>query len=130
MSDLYWLNDEQMDKLTSFFPKSHGKLRGDGRRNPIIVIFYNRNGLRWQLIAARRRPGYPSLGTRQKDWNRVVTCYDRCPKVVLSAIAFAARLVYGLRGLRLGCGLRQDVNATLRNSINGERAPIGGAQAF
>jgi hypothetical protein len=27
MSDLYWLTDEQMAKLSPFFPKSHGKPR-------------------------------------------------------------------------------------------------------
>ena len=32
MSDLFWLTDEQMTKLSSFFPKSNGKLRVDDRR--------------------------------------------------------------------------------------------------
>ncbi|MFT9148382.1 MAG: IS5/IS1182 family transposase, partial [Acetobacter sp.] len=32
MRDLYWLTDEQMDRLWSFFPKSHGKPRVDDRR--------------------------------------------------------------------------------------------------
>ncbi|MFT9447243.1 MAG: IS5/IS1182 family transposase, partial [Gluconobacter japonicus] len=27
MSDLYWLTDEQMERLRPFFPKSHGKPR-------------------------------------------------------------------------------------------------------
>ncbi|KAA0909377.1 IS5/IS1182 family transposase, partial [Aquicoccus porphyridii] len=27
MSDLFWLTDEQMAKLSPFFPKSHGKPR-------------------------------------------------------------------------------------------------------
>ena len=31
MSDLYWLTDEQMTKLSPFFPKSHGKPRVDTR---------------------------------------------------------------------------------------------------
>ena len=25
MSDLFWLTDEQMERLRPFFPKSHGK---------------------------------------------------------------------------------------------------------
>jgi len=29
MSDLFWLTDEQMAKLSPFFPKSHGKPRVD-----------------------------------------------------------------------------------------------------
>jgi len=33
---------------------------------------------------------------RLKDWRRVVTRYDRCPKVFLSAIALAALVIYWL----------------------------------
>ena len=32
MNDLYWLTDEQMAKLSPFFPMSHGKPRVDDRR--------------------------------------------------------------------------------------------------
>jgi transposase len=31
---------------------------------------------------------------RLKDWLRVATRYDRCPKVFLSAIALAATLLF------------------------------------
>lgn len=31
-----------------------------------------------------------------KDWRRVATRYDRCPKVFLSAIALAAIVIYWL----------------------------------
>ena len=33
---------------------------------------------------------------RIKDWRRVATRYDRCPKVFLSAIALAATVIYWL----------------------------------
>ena len=33
---------------------------------------------------------------RLKDWRRVATRYDRCPKAVLSAIALAAIVIYWL----------------------------------
>ena len=33
---------------------------------------------------------------RLKDWRRVATRYDRCPKVFLSAIALAATVIYRL----------------------------------
>lgn len=33
---------------------------------------------------------------RLKDWRRVPTRYDRCPKVFLSAIALAAIVIYWL----------------------------------
>ncbi|TWC97592.1 hypothetical protein FB595_1341, partial [Sphingobium sp. AEW010] len=32
MSDLFWLTDEQMERLRPFFPKSHSKPRVDDRR--------------------------------------------------------------------------------------------------
>ena len=32
MSDLFWLTDEQMERLRPFFPESHGKPRVDDRR--------------------------------------------------------------------------------------------------
>lgn len=37
-----------------------------------------------------------------KDWRRVATRYDRCPKVFLSAIALAATVIYWLCILNLG----------------------------
>lgn len=33
---------------------------------------------------------------RLKSWRRVATCYDRCPKVFLSAITLAALVIYWL----------------------------------
>ena len=46
MSNLFWLADEQMAKLSPFFPKSHGKPRVDDKRVLSGIIFINRNGLR------------------------------------------------------------------------------------
>jgi transposase len=48
MSDLFWLTDEQMERLRPFFPKSHGKPRVDDRRVLSSIVFVNRNGLRWR----------------------------------------------------------------------------------
>jgi hypothetical protein len=31
MSDLFWLTDEQIERLRPFFPKSHGKPRCEAR---------------------------------------------------------------------------------------------------
>jgi hypothetical protein len=41
------LTDERMERLTPFFPKSHGKPRVDDRRALSGMIFINRDGLRW-----------------------------------------------------------------------------------
>jgi len=48
MSRRFWLTDEQMAKLAPFFPKSHGKSRGDDGWVLSGIIFINRNGLRWR----------------------------------------------------------------------------------
>jgi transposase len=48
LSDLYWLTDEQMERLKPYFPRSHGKPRVDDRRVLSGIIFVNRNGLRWR----------------------------------------------------------------------------------
>jgi transposase len=67
MSNLYWLTDEQMERLKSFFPKSHGKPRVDDRRVLSGIIFINRNGLRW--CDAPREYGPPkTLYNRWKRW--------------------------------------------------------------
>jgi transposase len=42
LSDLYWLADEQMERLEPYFPKSR-KPRVDDRRVLSGIIFVNRN---------------------------------------------------------------------------------------
>ncbi len=68
LSDLYWLTDEQMAKLSLFFPKSHGKLRVDDRRVLSGIIFINRNGLRWRDAPAEYGPA-KTLYSRWKRWS-------------------------------------------------------------
>ena len=48
MSDLFWLTDEQIERLRPFFPKSHGRPRVDDRRVLSGIVFVNRNGVRWR----------------------------------------------------------------------------------
>ncbi|MFT9297311.1 IS5 family transposase [Gluconobacter sp. P5B12] len=67
MSDLFWLTDEQMDRLRPFFPKSHGKPRVDDRRVLSGIIFVNRNGLRWR-DAPREYGPHKTLYNRWKRW--------------------------------------------------------------
>jgi transposase len=42
----------------------------------------------------RRRNRIERMLGRLKDWRRVATRYDRCPKVFLSSIALAAVVIY------------------------------------
>ena len=44
----------------------------------------------------KRRNGIEIMFGRPKDWRRVATRYDRCPKVFLSAIALAATVLFRL----------------------------------
>ena len=44
----------------------------------------------------KRRNCIEIMFGRLKDWRRVATRYDRCPKVFLSAIALAALVIYWL----------------------------------
>ena len=68
MSDLFWLTDEQMAKLSPFFPKSHGKPRVDDKRVLSGIIFINRNGLR--LRDAPEAYGlHKTLYNRWKRWS-------------------------------------------------------------
>ncbi|GBR48059.1 hypothetical protein GRO01_10070 [Gluconobacter roseus NBRC 3990] len=67
MSDLFWLTDEQMERLQPFFPKSHGKPRVDDRRVLSGIIFVNRNGMRWRdapgnTVHTRRSTTVGSVG--------------------------------------------------------------------
>jgi transposase len=67
MSNLFGLTEEQMERLTPFFPKSHRKPRADDRRVLSSIIFFNRNGLRW--CDAPREYGPPkTLCNRWKQW--------------------------------------------------------------
>jgi len=44
----------------------------------------------------KRRNRIEIMFDRLKDWRRVATRYDRCPKVFLSAIALAAIVMFWL----------------------------------
>jgi transposase len=67
MSNLFWLTDEQMERLRPFFPKSHGKPRVDDLRVLSGIIFINRNGLRW-CDAPREYGPAKTLYNRWKRW--------------------------------------------------------------
>ena len=68
MSNLFWLTDAQVERLTPFFPKSHGKPRVDDRRVLSGIIFINRNGLRWCDAPKEYGPA-KTLYNRWKRWS-------------------------------------------------------------
>ncbi len=75
MSDLFWLTDEQIERLRPLFHKSHGRPRVDDRRVLSGIIFVNRNGLRWRDAPSEYGPHKPvssaverTLYNRWKRW--------------------------------------------------------------
>lgn len=52
--------------------------------------------VRYDKRRYKRRNRIEIMFGRLKDWRRVATRYDRCPKVFLSAIALAATIIYWL----------------------------------
>ena len=70
MSNLYWLNEDQMARLRPFFPKSRGKPRVDDRRVLSGIIFINRNGLRWCDAPKEYGPA-KTLYNRWKRWGDI-----------------------------------------------------------
>lgn len=67
MSDLFWLTDEQIERLRPFFQKSYGRVRVDDRRVLSGIIFVNRNGLRWHDAPWEYGP-HKTLYNRWKRW--------------------------------------------------------------
>ena len=60
-----------------------------GRRGRKTVVKYDRRRY-------KRRNRIEIMFGRLKDWRRIATRYDRCPKVFLSAIALAATVLFWL----------------------------------
>jgi len=83
------LTDEQMARLSPYFPRNHGKPRVDDRRVLSGIIFVNRNGLRWR-DAPREYGPHKTLYNRWKRWG------DRCPTVFFSALTLAATELFWL----------------------------------
>ena len=70
MSDLYWLNDRQMEVLQGYFPPSRGVARVDDRRVISGIIFVIKNGLRWRDAPSAYGP-HKTLYNRFKRWSEM-----------------------------------------------------------
>ena len=66
MNNFYWLNEDQMERLQPYFPKSQGRARVDDRCVLRGIIFINRNGLRWSDAP----PEYGAPKTLYNRWKR------------------------------------------------------------
>lgn len=67
MSNLHWLNEDQMARLRPYFSKSHGVPRVDDRRVLSGIISINHNGLRWRDAPKEYGPS-KTLYNRWKRW--------------------------------------------------------------
>ena len=47
MSRLFWLTEEQVDRIAPFFPKERGVARSDDRKVLSGIIYVIKNALQW-----------------------------------------------------------------------------------
>ena len=71
-------------------------LKGKGIRACISGRKQRNKAVKYDKRRYKRRNRIEIMSGRLKDWRRVATRYDRCPKVFLSTIALAAIVVYWL----------------------------------
>lgn len=85
MSDLIWLTDKQMERISPYFPLSHGVPRVDDRRIISGIIFVIRNGLRWRDVPKEYGP-HKTIYNRFIRWSEMGV-FDR----IFSALAGMAK---------------------------------------
>jgi transposase len=71
-------------------------LRDKGIRACIPGRKQRKTPVKYDKRRYKRRNRIEIMFGRLKDWRRVATRYDRCPKVFLSAIALAALVIFWL----------------------------------
>ena len=71
-------------------------LRDKGIRPCIPGRTSRGKAVRYDKRRYKRRNRIEIMFGRLKDWRRIATRYDRCPKVFLSAIALAAAVIFWL----------------------------------
>ncbi|MFC7556275.1 IS5 family transposase [Pseudoroseomonas wenyumeiae] len=70
MADLFWLTKTQIERISRYFPLSHGVPRVDDRRVVSGIIHVIRNGLRWRDAPAEYGP-HKTLYNRFIRWSRM-----------------------------------------------------------
>lgn len=70
MSDLIWLSDKQMERISPYFPLSHGKPRVDDRRVISGIVFVLKNGLRWRDAPKEYGP-HKTIYNRFIRWSKL-----------------------------------------------------------
>ena len=70
MSDQFWLNQAQLERIEPYFPLSHGVPRVDDRRVVSGIVHVIRNGLRWRDAPGVYGP-HKTLYNRFIRWSRM-----------------------------------------------------------
>ena len=65
----FWLTDEEVEKLRSYFPTPRGKRRVDDKRVLSGIIFVQRTGCRWRDAPEVYGP-HKTLYTRWRRWSK------------------------------------------------------------
>ncbi len=71
-------------------------LKDKGVRACVLGRKQRKMSVKYDKRRYKRRNRIEIMFGRPKDWRRVATRYDRCPKVFLSAIALAATVIFWL----------------------------------
>ncbi|KIC42713.1 transposase [Ruegeria sp. ANG-R] len=90
LPDLDWLLGDRGYDIDWF----REVLKDKGIRPCIPGRKQRKTSVRYGKRRYKRRNRIEIMFGRLKDWRRVATRYDRCPKVFLSAIALAATVIY------------------------------------
>lgn len=70
MSDQFWLSEDQLTRISGFFPLPHGVPRVDDRKVVSGIIHVIRNGFRWRDTPAVYGP-HKTLYNRFIRWSRM-----------------------------------------------------------
>jgi putative transposase len=70
MTDMFLFSDDQMARISPFFPLSHGVPRVDDRRVISGIIFVIRNGLRWRDVPVSYGP-HKTIYNRFFRWSEL-----------------------------------------------------------
>lgn len=70
MKELFYLSQEQIDRIKCYFPRSHGVPRVDDRRIVSGIIYVIKQGLQWKDAPSEYGP-YKTLYNRFIRWSRM-----------------------------------------------------------
>ena len=70
MRTLFYLSESQMERISPFFPRSHGIPRADDRRVVSGILYVIKHGLQWKDAPAEYGP-YKTLYNRFIRWSRL-----------------------------------------------------------